>query len=223
MKDFLRKVPLLKGLPDRELDAVAAFAVSRKYRKNSTIFLENDSGDRACIVRSGLVKIQQVSPDGKAKTLDILDEGQCFGEMALICDNVRSASAIALRDTEVLFIPKEDFLKLVRGSAEIAFNIMRILSARLLAADRQIEDLVFKNLPGRIVSRLFELARKYGKEVEDGTEIDLEITHQEFAEMVGTNRESVSKLIGQFKKEGSLRAENRRFVLVDPEKLAAWG
>lgn len=222
LKNIIKNIPLFKDLPDNRINLIQKVSKIQKIKKGDYVFHQNDPGSTLFIVLKGMVKIQYKANDGRVKTLALLHEGEFFGEMAIITDSSRSADAEALTDTEVLIIEKEGFMELLKKDSSFCIEILRVVCKRLEAADRQIENLTFKNLPGRVAGEIFELAKKYGKKQDGGILIDMRITHQQLAEMVGTNRESISKIISQFKAEKSLEMRGHLFFIVDPEKLAAW-
>jgi CRP-like cAMP-binding protein len=221
-KDIIKSVPLFRNLSPVQINMIEKVARIEKMKKNSFIFYQNDKGSTLFIVLSGMVRIQYKSSDGRVKTFAMLSEGEFFGEMAILTESSRSASAEAIVETDVMLIEKEGFMELLKKDAAFCIEILKVVCARLETADRQIETLTFKNLPGRVAGQMFELAKKYGKKQDGGILIDIRITHQELADMVGTNRESISKIIAQFKAENSLDVKGHLFFISDAEKLASW-
>jgi len=174
------------------------------------------------IIVSGLVKIFTSNQTGRIKTLAYLKEGDFFGEMAMLDEQKRSASASVLEDAEVLILNRSDFQLEILDNPQIALRLMRALSARLRAADKQIEDLTFRNLPGRVASTLIDLTRKHGVKTGDGVKIDLKLTHQEFADIIGTAREVVTLILNDFKKAGCIKIEQKNITVLNFQELKSW-
>lgn len=219
---FLKKVPLFSGISSRELKIIADIAAERKYRKGTYLFFENEVGNMLFIIVSGLVKIYKSDITGKTKTLSFLRTGDFFGEMSMLDDEIRSASAQVLEDTHVFAVQRDDFQKKVMKNPLVALKIMKTLSARLREADRQIHDIVFRNLPGRVARTLLDLSEKYGVKQGRGTLIDLKLTHKELAEMVGTAREVVSAVLGQFRKAECIKIDSHHITLTNKKELSTW-
>ncbi|MBI4569316.1 MAG: Crp/Fnr family transcriptional regulator [Planctomycetes bacterium] len=219
---FLREVPIFRELPPESLANVARILRRERYAKGRYLFREHEQGDTLYIVSSGLVRIEQASPSGRVKTLALFQPGSVFGEMAVLDQDTRSASAIAAEEAEIFVIGKQDFQEMLRQNPQMTMNILRVLCDRLRAANAQIQDLTFKSLPGRISSTIAKLAEKFGVAVADGVMINVRLTQQELADLVGTNRESVSKAISAYRKEGSVRVEDQKIVVTDRAKLLGW-
>ena len=218
---FLKKVTLFKGLDTKQLKDVAEISSFKNYKKGGYIFRENETSNALYIIVSGTVKIFKTSPQGRRKTLAILKKGDFFGEMAGLDKQTRSANSQALEDVEVLIIKEKDFEQGLKHNPRIAVNIMETLCARLRSTDRQIEDLVFKSVLGRIGSSLIELSKKYGVKTRNGIMIDLKMSHKELAEMAGTARELATKAVSTFKRNGCLKIINSK-MYINPKKLKSW-
>jgi CRP-like cAMP-binding protein len=186
-----------------------------------TIFNENTSGERFYIVISGRIKIFTISGE-KKKTLAILEKGEFFGEMALLDMEPRSASSIALQDSELIVIKKQDFRKLLAKQPNIAFQIMKTISQRLRQADKEIEALTFGDVIGRLANTLLELAKKYGQNSPEGIKINMPFSHQDIAELIGTGREMVSRVLNRFRRLNCITYSGRLLVLTNRDKLKQW-
>jgi len=218
-KSILKKVPLLSKIDDRQLEKIAEISHMKKYRKGEDIFSEGEVGDALYIVVSGVVKVFRRSSDGRVKTLALLAKGDFLGEMSLLDREIRSANVSAAENTEMLVINRRDFEACLKSNPQISFNIMETLCARLREADRQIESLTFQNVSGRLVIALLDLAEKHGVQAEKGIKINMELTHQELAEMVGTAREVVSRILNDFRKANCIEVEKHYITIIDKEEL----
>ncbi|MCR4317753.1 MAG: Crp/Fnr family transcriptional regulator [Planctomycetes bacterium] len=221
---LLGRVPLFANLSRKELETLAGICITKFYEAGDCIFKQDEVGELLYIIVKGLVRIEHKSHYRKRKVLALLAEEDCFGEMALIDHESRSATAMAMNNIELLLIKKEDFERIAFDSPAILMNIIKLLSGRLRQANREIDDLTFKSVQGRIASQLFKLAEKFGNiEEDESVTINLKLTHQEIADLVGTNRESISKAISAFRKEASVDIDPQgRYRILNKELLRTW-
>ncbi|MCB4791311.1 MAG: Crp/Fnr family transcriptional regulator [Elusimicrobia bacterium] len=219
--NYLKKVTFFSELEESDLKKIVQIGKNQRFLKDKTIFNENTSGERFYIVLSGRIKIFTRSGE-KKKTLAILDRGEFFGEMALLDMEPRSASSIALTESELVVIKKQDFRKLLAKYPRISFQIMKTLSQRLRQADKEIEALTFGDVIGRLANTLLEFGKKYGQETQEGLKINMAFSHQDIAEVVGTGREMVSRVLNRFKRLNCITYSNRFIVLTDQNKLKQW-
>lgn len=221
-KSFLKKVPLFMNISNKQINDIYKNIIERKYPKGSYLFFENEEGNTLYIVVSGLIKIYKSDISGRIKTLAYLKEGDFFGEMAMLDEEKRSASACVLEDSLVLILNRSDFQREILNNPEIALRLMKALSERLRNADKQIEDLTFRNLPGRVASTLLDLSKKYGIKAQEGTKINLKLTHQELADMIGTAREVVTSILSDFKKAGCIILDRKYIIIINDKELKSW-
>ena len=212
--ETLRHVPLFSELSPSELEQVATLSSPRSCRRGETIFLENDPGDALYIIQSGLVRIYRVAEDGREKTLAILTDGDFFGEMALMDEMPRSAVAQAREPTQLLAIHKQDFERLLAQNPHLSRAIITSLSRRLRAANEQLLGAVFLDVRERVHRILKVLAAEHGHPHPGGGRIiGLRLTHQELANLAGTSRETVTRVLAEMQDEGLIRWQDRRLVL----------
>jgi len=219
---WLEKVSMFKNLSQEALNHIAEISETISFYEDQTIFNDSQEADALYIIKNGQVRIEQNYRDGRKKTLAVLTSGNFFGEMALITSSKRCASAVSSCETEVIRIAKQPFLNCLQDNIEACFGILQVLCERLKMADIEISNLTFRNLPGRIVYKLFELADQFGIQEADGTTIRLQLTHYDLADMVGTNRESVSKYLSKFKSEKSIHINRKWITIINRSKLLAW-
>ncbi|MDE3171924.1 MAG: Crp/Fnr family transcriptional regulator [Gemmatimonadota bacterium] len=212
--DFLATVPLLGGLDRAELQRFADLTREKSYPRGSVILFEDDPGDSLFIVRRGRVKVVLVGEDGREVILGVLGVGEHFGELALIDDRPRSAHVIAMEDSDLLVLRRDDFRSRVESSPSVAWSLLTELSRRLRRADDKIGGLVLLDVPGRISRLLLDLAEEGG-----GSTIERQLTHQTIAQMIGASRETVSRAMKDFQDTGWITVERRRITLADRKAL----
>src|SRR5258705_4913217 len=133
--EFLRRIPLFTHLSETDITRLTEAARERNYPRNSVILFEDDPGDSLYVVVTGQVKVVLIGEDGREVILSVLNEGNFFGEMALIDDEPRSAHVIAMQDSNLLVLRREDFQRRLQEAPTIALGLLRELSRRLRQAD----------------------------------------------------------------------------------------
>jgi CRP/FNR family transcriptional regulator, cyclic AMP receptor protein len=212
--DFLASVPLFSGLDKSEMQRFAELTREKFYPRGSVILFENDPGDSLFVVRQGRVKVVLIGEDGREVILGVLGVGDHFGELSLIDDRPRSAHVIAMEDSHLLVLRRDDFRKRVELSSAVAWSLLTELSRRLRRADEKIGGLVLLDVPGRIARLLLDLAEEGGANT-----IDKPLTHQTIAQMIGASRETVSRAMKDFQDAGWITVERRRIGLADRPAL----
>ena len=211
--DFLSTVPLFKSL-GAEVTAFALMAREKTYPKGSVILFEDDPGDSLFVVREGRVKVVLVAEDGREVILGILGVGEHFGELSLIDDQPRSAHVVAMEDSTLLVLRRDDFRRRVEQSPLVAWALLVELSRRLRRADEKIGSLVLLDVPGRIARVILDAADEGGSE-----EIEKPLTHQTIAHVIGASRETVSRAMREFVESGWITTERRRIRITDRAAL----
>ncbi|MGZ4778019.1 MAG: Crp/Fnr family transcriptional regulator [Thermoanaerobaculia bacterium] len=210
---FFRKFALFEELDDRELGSIAAVAKPRRYAKDDVVFHADESGDVFCLIKEGQVKITMISPEGKEIILSMLGPGEFFGEMSLLDDEPRSATVIAMEPLELVTIWRADFLTILAENFSITKKLLAVLSRRLRTASNRIESLATMDVYGRLARFFLDLAREHGKPLDNGYVSVTRPTHQAIANMIGTSRETVSRLIHDLMKQNLLLSEGKTIYL----------
>src|SRR5207249_11384044 len=210
---YLKQVPLFADLADEDIRALMAIARKRTFRSGEIIFHRDDPGQVLYVIKEGKVKISLISPEGQEISLVVFGKGECFGEFAILDGLPRSADAVALERVECYTLQRSDFHKTIMKNPKIAIQVMEVLSKRLRTTDQMIEDLIFLDVYGRVAKKLLELADTHGSKVGNGIRIDVRLTQQELASMVGASRESVNKVMGYFTDKDFISTDKHRITL----------
>ncbi len=212
--DFLATVPLFKSLDGAELARFADLVREKSYPKGSVILFEDDPGDSLFLVRDGRVKVVLVAEDGREVILGLLGVGEHFGELSLIDDQPRSAHVIAMEESTLLVLRRDDFRRRVEASPQVAWSLLAELSRRLRRADDKIGSLVLLDVPGRIARMLLDSADEGGSPL-----IEKPLTHQTIAHLIGASRETVSRAMREFQDSGWISTDRRRIRITDRAAL----
>lgn len=210
---YLKQVPLFAGLADEDIRGLMALAKRRTFRNGEVIFHREDPGQVLYVIKEGKVKIRLISPDGQEISLVVFGKGECFGEFAILDGLPRSADAVALEKVECYTLQRSDFHNAIMKNPKIAIQIIEVLTRRLRSTDQMVEDLIFLDVYGRVAKKLLELADTHGSKVDDGTRIDVRLTQQEIAAMVGASRESVNKVMGYFTDKNFISTDKHKITL----------
>jgi CRP-like cAMP-binding protein len=210
--DALRAIPLFQNLADPDLGEIADLLIERKFPKNAMIFEEGVSGDYMYLIQKGQVKVTKMSEDGREKILAIHSEGSFFGEMALVEPEPRSASCKTTGPCVLLALSRSDFLNLLRQNPDISLELIRVLSQRLRDVNGQVRALLFERVEGRARGVLKRLARDSAPDA-NGRLSTPPVTHQQLADLVGTSRETITRVVKELKESGWLLQEAKRYLV----------
>lgn len=210
---YLKQVSLFANLADEDLYELMNAAKRRAFRSGEVIFHRDDPGQVLYMIKEGKVKICIISPDGQEISLAVFGKGECFGEFALLDGLPRSADAVALEKVECYTLQRSDFHNAIMKNPRIAIQVLEALTKRLRNTDNMVEDLIFLDVYGRVAKKLLELADTHGVKTDDGVRIDVRLTQQELASMVGASRESVNKVMGYFTEKDFISTDKHRITL----------
>jgi len=220
--EYLKKIPLFVDLSDAELESIGRLARVRNYKKGMLIFMEREPGEALYFVISGKVKVSKATADGREQILHILQHGDVFAEVVLIDRGPYPATAEVIEAWQIGMLMSDDIENLLRSNSEIALKLLRLLSKRLRLAQAKVRDLALKDTYGRLASMLLILGKDHGEPSAAGLKIDLPLSRQEFANLIGTTRETVTRVLGDFKKYKCIDLDKQAIIIIDEEKLKTW-
>src|SRR5579884_4021899 len=217
---LLAATPLFAVLPTEEQNELARSTRMRQYQRGEVIFRKDDPGYTLYVIASGAVKISISSVDGDEIILAIFSAGQFFGEMALFDEQPRSADAEALETTEVLTVQREDLLRVLERRPRMAIvQLLKVLGERIRATDELLQDAAFLDIPARLAKRLLDLAEQHGERVPTGVRINLRLTQQDLASMIGARRENVNRALAYYQSRGWLAKSRGYFTIMNETAL----
>ncbi|PRX34903.1 CRP/FNR family transcriptional regulator [Orenia metallireducens] len=214
-KDILKEHPYFSELDSEKLIEISKLIITKSYKKGEIIFFEGDLGESLYLVKSGKVKLIKMVESGEEQIINIVKTGDIFAEVVLFDDGNYPATAITMEDTEVGIINGRDIEKLMYRIPEIALKILKVMSKRLRRAQQRIRNLGLKDTTSRTASALVYLAQEHGVGDETKVEINLSLTQQELASLIGTSRETVSRTLNKFKDEGLVLVSRQKIVIKD--------
>lgn len=217
--NLLRKIPLFADLNSEELELVKKSIEHRKYSKNNLIIFEDDVGNALFVIKTGRVKISRISPDGSEAILAILGEGDFFGELAVIDGLSRSASVTSIDDIELLMMRRDDFMEILEKIPKISITLLKELAGRIRKSDHQIKSLSLLDAKGRVATTLIRLAEDIGKVKKGLVYIDELPLQRDLANIAGTSRETISRVLKRFEDEGHCWVEHNTMMFNDFENF----
>ena len=202
----LKNIPYFAEIPEPVLAALAASSIKKSYPKNNIIIHEGDDTGPLFIILSGKVRVFLSSEDGKVVTLSVQREGSYFGELSILDDEPRSASVMTLEPTVCALIPKHAFTAWLRDHPEeAALHLMRGLTRRIRVLTENVRGLALSDVYGRLAKILRDMA----EEDSEGLVVKDKLSHQDLANMVGSSREMVSKIMKDLCNGGYLSSEGK--------------
>ena len=216
MSDYqLNGINIFSDLSEKECDSLRPLCKPRNYLKNSMIILEEEYGDLVFVVKTGTIKITRVNDEGKEVILALLGPGEMFGELAILDGEARSANALAQENCELLAISSEDFINLLRNHFSVSLGLMSELAKRLRKSDQHIEALSLSDAEHRIGVSILNLAEEIGVIRKGKVTIENLPFQQDIANMSGTSRETVSRILKIFEDRQLILKEGHKVLIPD--------
>jgi len=223
---LMAEVPFFAALDSSHLAKLADRLTLRNYEPGTPIFSKDDHGSTLYIIRNGQVKISAPSPEGEEAVLAMMRDGDFFGELSILDLKPRSADATAMEATSLYTLEREDFLDVVRTEPEMAIDILAALSARLRRSNLQFQDALLNDLPTRLVKRLLELAKEYGRKADWGLKIDMSVMQDNLASVIddlagaiGASRKSVNKVLRDMQDLELILVRKKNIYILHPDEL----
>ena len=216
---LLKEIPIFSELSNKDLERILQVASRQKYYKGNLILIEEEIGSTMFVILSGRVKISRISDDGREVILSILSEGDFFGEMSLLDGQTRSANVTATEESELLVIRREEFLQILHDYPQIAINLLKELAQRIRKSDEHIKSLSLQDATGRVASTLLRIAEDSGVLRKGQVEISEIPLQQDLANMAGTSRETISRVIKSLIQKGYLKKQKGKIIILDYDKF----
>jgi len=216
----LKKIDLFKNLSDEELKELGRYVTTTMFRKKDDIFTEGDAPEWFYIVLTGKVKVTKISHDGKEIILEIISPFDIFGGVAVLRNFPYPANAVAMEDSEILKISRKNLMRLVDRFPNLMFCIALQLGDRMKSSFDSLKNIALERVEARIAALLLKLGNKVGIETKEGLLIDMRLTKQDVADMVGTTVETSIRTFSKFKKEGLVTDSDGKVIIKDLERLA---
>jgi len=220
-RNLLSYIQLFEGLTPTQLDWIAQHTHRRNFEAGRNVMTIEQPGEAVYIILHGTVKIH-IEQGERDVILAILGSGDMLGEMSLIDSVGRSASAVTLETSLMLWMDKATFNYMLDNFPPVARNLVRIMSARVRLSDQLIQALATLDVNGRVARQLLAFAEKYGREKDGVTQIRITLTQGDIADLVGASRKRVNQAMVMFKEQGLIDDAEGRIAIKDNEGLARY-
>jgi CRP/FNR family transcriptional regulator, dissimilatory nitrate respiration regulator len=208
---LLPNIPFFEGLSGSQQADMLAMGVSRRVEKGQTIFLDGDQATGFYIVLTGKVKIYKLAPEGKEQILHIFGPGEPFGEVPTFANAVFPAHAEAIEKTQLLFFPRESFIRQIRRDPDLAMGMLATLSCRLLHMTKLVESLSLQNISKRLATYLIRLSEVQ----KQAAAVQLDMNKGELASYLGTIPETLSRALNRLTNQKLIKVQGRRITILD--------
>ena len=215
----IKKIELFKNLSEEELKELEPYLIQTTYKKKEDIFTEGDSPEWFYIVSKGKVKVTKLSHEGKEIILEIISPFDIFGGVAVLRNFPYPANAVAMEDSEVIKISRKNLMRLVDRFPNLMYCIALQLGDRMKSSYDSLKNIALERVEARIAALLLKLSKKVGVETKEGVLIDMRLTKQDVADMVGTTVETSIRTFSKFKKQGFVKDTNGKIIIKDREGL----
>jgi CRP-like cAMP-binding protein len=219
--DVLREVMLFISLPDATLREIAASARMHDAAPGDAFFREGDPARSVFVIRSGTVKLTQISPEGHQVVMRLIGRGETFGGVAAFGGHEYPVTAEAVTPVAAFEWSGSIMAGLMARHAALAMNAVRFVAERLYELQIRYRQLATEKVERRIARALVRLAEQAGRKVEAGVLIDLPLTRDDLGQMTGTTLYTVSRVVSQWEQQGILEVGRRRVVIRNPHALMA--
>lgn len=210
---------VLKDLPAEDLKLLNAHKSEQVYKKGEIIFREGSFPYGIFYVIDGKAKKFKVDKDNKEQIIYVANTGELLGYHAVLSENRYPDFAAALEESRIAFIPKEDFLAVLNQSEVLSKRLLRTLSHEFAVMENSLTMFAQKSVRERLALQLIVIREKYKVNFQPGMPVEINMSRDDLASVVGTARENVVRLLSEFKESGIVETRGRKIIVLDVNKL----
>ena len=214
---IIRQFNSLKSLTKDDLIRIAGCKTSRIIKKGETIFEEGETLNGVYCVKDGICKLSKLSANGKDQIVKLVVKGDLLGQRSIIGEEAVNLSAVALNDMEVCFIPKSEIMGSLKSNSDFSMDVLKQMAHDLKESDNIIVNMAQKSVKQRLAEALLYIHKNFGVN-EEGI-LNIVLSREDYASVVGTATESAIRVLSQFKKEGLISTSGKQIKLEDLEGL----
>lgn len=218
---YLKNCSLFERLTPQQIQQLESKSKARQFKKGELVYVPSDQGESVLLLAAGRIKIYHVTGDGKQALLALIEPGELFGELAVFEGGIREEYAEAMEKSTVVLIPGETIQRLMEAHTEVSLGVTKLMGLRRKRVEQRLKALLFRSNRERVVHLLVELAEKYGRQTPQGVVLEIKLSHQDLANIIGSTRETVTVVLGDLQTEGGLAVHRRQILLKRLDQLAA--
>lgn len=217
--DFLVTVPPLVGLEPGALEEIASLLQYRAFGSGLTLFHQDMPGTTLYVMTEGYVRMYSIGQTGQEFTYHIHGPAEVFGELSLLDDGIHPATCITITPIKTWLLSKDNLFMVLRKYPELMLRMLAMIAHRARTASQKSEAMAFQDVQGRLAYEMLNLGAKCARRTDEGILIEVPLTQQDLASMVGATRESVNKALAMFKAQDLIRISGTSITVVDPRQL----
>jgi len=216
---YLKNLDIFSHLREEEYRMLDQHSSMREIRKGDALYLYGSSDTKLYMLKKGAVKITKLTPGGRELIIDIIKGGSLFGEMATIEDRERDEAAIVVEDGLLCEVSRADFERMQKMVPGLAIRITKMIGFRRWKLENKLIDLLYGSVEQRLAKTILNLLEDFGVLHGDGYLLKIKLTHQDFADLIASTRETVTATLNKMKNDGLIGTEGRYLVIPDMERL----
>ncbi|MFK7766491.1 MAG: Crp/Fnr family transcriptional regulator [Mariniblastus sp.] len=218
---YIKNCNLFSQLAAHDIAELEAQSRVRKLKRGEPVYLPHEQADGVILVAQGRVKICHATPDGKQSILGFVDSGEIFGELSLLGGERRDEYVETTEKTTLVLLPKQALEQVLNKYPSLVLGVTKLIGTRRQRVEKRLRNLLFRSNRERVIHLLLELCEKYGQSTAEGIALNIRLSHQEMACIIGSTRETVTVVLGQLQKENLLKISRRRVLITDLDQLAS--
>jgi CRP-like cAMP-binding protein len=215
----ISKITIFNTITPQDAKEIAPYLLPKTYKKKETVFDEGDPSEWLYIVKTGKVKITKISQEGKEIILELIQPMDFFGGIAVVRGFPYPANAVAMEDTEVLKISRQNLMRIMDRFPNLMYCMSTNIGDRIKDSHETLKNIALEKVESRIASLLLKLCDKAGEKTADGVSITMKLTKQDIAEMVGTTVETSIRTMSKLAKTGIVTSKGGKIIIRDLDKL----
>ena len=211
---FLSDTDIFRDLSSRELEDLERVTAMSTCRRGKVFYTPGETGEVLFILKRGRVNLYRINPDGKKLVTSTIGAGTVFGEMSLVAQGMHDTFAEAAEECTLCVMSRSDVEHLLLSKPRVALRFMEMIATRLKDVETRMETVAFKSVPTRIATFLLQLSENTNGKIEG-------VSHQDLADMVGTYRETVTRILNEFRGAGHIDLGRLNVTILDEEAIQA--